>query len=62
MQNHLDTDKSKIFKSALMEKYEELVDIQAIKAFEKREKEKKRSSHSGNDLIEEIKNKFNRGS
>ena len=58
LQKYLDEDKSKIFKNALYEKYEEIRDREIIDIFEKKLKKNKVKFERADSLIEKLENKY----
>ena len=60
LQDYLDEDKSGIFKNAMIEKYEEMQDREAIESFEKRERNKKTGFQSADALVKKLENKYKR--
>ena len=55
LQSHLGEDKSRIIKHAMLEKYEEIQDLEVIENFEKNEKKRKVKFQSADSFIKELK-------
>ena len=60
LQKHLDEDKSKILKDAMLEKFEDLRDRDVIENYEKKSKAKKVKFESADSLIKLLEKKMKR--
>lgn len=60
LQEYLDEDKSKIFKEAMIEKFEDIRDREVIREFEQKEKGKKVKFESADALVKRLEKKYKR--
>jgi predicted DNA-binding protein len=55
LRDHSDTDRSTIIKEAIIEKYEDLQDLEFIEKFEEREKKGKVKFFSADEILKKVK-------